>query len=295
MENSQKMAVLIDADNTQLSKLEDVFHELTTYGRLVVKKAYGNWKKQSLKKWEEEVKRLAIKTEQQFDYVSGKNTTDIAMVIDAMDLLHSGMYDAFALVSSDSDFTPLAIRLRESGAYIIGVGETKTPEAFRNACDDFLLLDFVSPELGEDADGSDHAESGERMDSLDRADGLYHDGSDSPDFSENAGAAGGKGFGQQTSDTAAERAEAKRRQRHDLNEVHKLLRIAFERYQDEDGYVNIAASGNYIKRAKPDFTPALYGYSKLSDFLKAFPRRYELKSVKGKGKGSSTAVFYRCR
>lgn len=280
MENSQKMAVLIDADNTQLSKLEDVFHELTTYGRLVVKKAYGNWKKQSLKNWEEEVKRLAIKTEQQFDYVSGKNTTDIAMVIDAMDLLHSGMYDAFALVSSDSDFTPLAIRLRESGAYIIGVGETKTPEAFRNACDDFLLLDFVSPEVGGDTDSADTLGIGV------------------PENAESAEALGGSrtaGGTELPAETAAERSEARRRQRYDLNEVHKLLRIAFERYQDEDGYVNIATSGNYIKRAKPDFTPALYGYSKLSDFLKAFPRRYELKSVKGKGKGSSTAVFYRCR
>lgn len=340
MENTQKMAVLIDADNTQLSKLEDVFHELTTYGRLVVKKAYGNWKKQSLKNWEEEVKRLAIKTEQQFDYVSGKNTTDIAMVIDAMDLLHSGMYDAFALVSSDSDFTPLAIRLRESGAYIIGVGETKTPEAFRNACDDFLLLDFVSAEVGsaafdsgdlyEDAESDAEfggglmgscaheggygstAESAYGMAELSRSgNGVSVGGASGAGTGGSASLSGGNtaassfqsgnaGSGSRTASgvqDASERAaaEAKRRQRHDLNEVHKLLRIAFERYQDEDGFVNTATSGNYIKRAKPDFTPALYGYSKLSDFLKAFPKKYELKSVKGKGKGSSTAVFYRCK
>ncbi|MDO4265618.1 MAG: NYN domain-containing protein [Eubacteriales bacterium] len=266
MDNSQKMAVLIDADNTQLSKMEGVFHELTTYGRIVVKKAYGNWKKQSLKNWEEEVKRLAIKTEQQFDYVSGKNTTDIAMVIDAMDLLHSEMYDAFALVSSDSDFTPLAIRLRESGAYIIGVGESKTPEAFRNACDDFLLLDFVSMEdreTAEDAAAEEAADAAELC------------------------AVNSAGT------TASDKGEAKRK-RHELNEVHKLLRIAYDRYQDEDGYVNIATSGNYIKRAKPDFTPALYGYTKLSDFLKAYPKKYALKTARGKGKGSSTAVYYKC-
>ena len=259
MDNTQKIAVLIDADNTQLSKMESVFHELSTYGRIVVKKAYGNWKKQSLKNWEEEVKRLAIKTEQQFDYVSGKNTTDIAMVIDAMDLLHSEMYDAFALVSSDSDFTPLAIRLRESGAYIIGVGENQTPEAFRNACDDFLLLDFVSAET-EDKNGEEEI----------------------PDTTAASSA-----------DTAG-RAELKRK-RHELNEVHKLLRIAFERYQDEDGFVNIALAGNYIKRAKPDFTTFSYGYTKLSDFLKAFPKKYEVKIIRGKGKGSSTSVLYRCR
>lgn len=127
MENFQKIAVLIDADNTQLSKLEAVLHEVSTYGRIVVKKAYGNWRKDSLKNWEPELKRLAIRAEQQFDYVTGKNTTDIAMVIGAMDLLHNNMYDALVLVSSDSDFTPLAIRLRESGLYIIGAGVTTTP------------------------------------------------------------------------------------------------------------------------------------------------------------------------
>ena len=141
MENFQKIAVLIDADNTQLTKLEAVLHEVSTYGRIVVKKAYGNWRKDSLKNWEPELKRLAIRAEQQFDYVAGKNTTDIAMVIGAMDLLHNNMYDALVLVSSDSDFTPLAIRLRESGLYIIGAGVTTTPESFKNACDDFILID----------------------------------------------------------------------------------------------------------------------------------------------------------
>ena len=139
----QRMVVLIDADNTQLTKLEEVLHEVSAFGRIVVKKAYGNWKKRLLAKWEDQIKRLAIKAEQQFDYVAGKNTTDIAIVIDAMDLLHTGMYDAFVLVSSDSDFTPLAVRLKESGIYVIGVGEKKTPEAFCSACDNFIYLEYL--------------------------------------------------------------------------------------------------------------------------------------------------------
>ena len=143
MDTLKSIAVLIDADNTQLSKIESVLHELSAYGRIVAKKAYGNWKKPTLKHWENEVTRLAIRAEQQFDYTSGKNTTDIAITIDAMDMLHTKMYDCFVLVSSDSDFTPLAIRLRESGVHIIGVGEKKTLEAFRNACDEFIFLEYL--------------------------------------------------------------------------------------------------------------------------------------------------------
>ena len=128
-----KIVLLIDADNTQLSKLGGIIQELSTYGRIVVKRAYGNWKKNTLKNWEGELKRLAIKAEQQFDYVSGKNATDMALTIDTMDLLHRESYNAFAIVASDSDYTPLAIRLHEDGVFVIGVGERKTPEPFRNA------------------------------------------------------------------------------------------------------------------------------------------------------------------
>lgn len=132
MQELQKIAVVIDADNTQISKLEDVFHEISTRGRIVVKRAYGNWHKPTLKNWGEIIKRLAIKAEQQFDYVSGKNATDMALVIDTIELLYTNLYDAFVIVSSDSDYTPLAIKLREAGVYVMGVGEQKTPVAFRN-------------------------------------------------------------------------------------------------------------------------------------------------------------------
>lgn len=122
---TSKIAVVIDADNTQISKLEDVFHEISTRGRIVVKRAYGNWHKPTLKNWGEIIKRLAIKAEQQFDYVSGKNATDMALVIDTIELLYTNLYDAFVIVSSDSDYTPLAIKLREAGVYVMGVGEQK--------------------------------------------------------------------------------------------------------------------------------------------------------------------------
>ena len=173
MKNLKKIAMLIDADNTQLSKLEAVIQEISTYGRIVVKRAYGNWRKDSLKNWENELKRLAIKAQQQFDYVSGKNTTDMALVIDTLDLLHSDIYDAFVIVASDSDYTPLAIKLHESGVYVMGVGEKKTPEAFRNACDEFVYLENLNKDTdSHPARPGNRSVSGSRRDS-DGADDLH--------------------------------------------------------------------------------------------------------------------------
>lgn len=254
------IAVLIDADNTQLSKLEPILHELSAYGRIVAKKAYGNWKKQNLSKWEEEIKRLAIKAVQQFDYVSGKNTTDIAMVIDAMDLLHNGLYDAVALVSSDSDFTPLAVRLKESGIYVIGVGEKKTPEAFCNACDDFILIEYLKgeKEKQQQQQQKKKKESEQKSQSAKPAEPAEDADADAPD----------------------------------INEIHLLLKIAYEKYRDDDDFVNVSIAGTYIKRVKPEFNTYLYGFGKLSDLIKAFPYKYETKREKRAGKAS--VVSYRC-
>ena len=144
MENLKNIVLLIDADNTRLAKLEAVVQEVSARGRVVVKRAYGNWRKDIFKNWEPKLKKLAIKAEQQFDYVAGKNTSDIALIIDAMQLLNKSIYDAFVIVSSDSDFTPLAITLRESGVYVIGAGETQTPDSFISSCDEFIFLENVS-------------------------------------------------------------------------------------------------------------------------------------------------------
>ena len=144
MRELKNIVLLIDADNTQLSRLEDVIRTVSDYGRIVVKRAYGNWKKESLKNWEPTLNRLAIKAEQQFDYVTGKNATDIALVIDAVTLMHRNLYDAFVIVASDSDYTPLAIHLREAGLAVIGIGEKNTPSSFRNSCDLFLSLDQIA-------------------------------------------------------------------------------------------------------------------------------------------------------
>lgn len=141
MEELKNIALLIDAENTRLARLEAVVYEVAARGRLVVKRAYANWRKDSLKNWEPKLKLLGIKAEQQFDYVTGKNTSDIALIIGAMQLLNQSIYDAFVIVSSDSDFTPLVIALREAGAYVIGAGELQTPDPFINSCDEFIFLE----------------------------------------------------------------------------------------------------------------------------------------------------------
>ena len=158
MENLKKIAVMIDADNTQLSKLEAVLQEVSSHGRIVARRAYGNWKKDTLKNWEDDLKRLAIKAVQQFDYTAGKNATDMALVIDCISLMHRGIYDAFVIVSSDSDFTPLAVYLRESGVYVMGAGNKQTPLAFRNSCDEFVFLENL--EAVQETDESAGQETG---------------------------------------------------------------------------------------------------------------------------------------
>lgn len=258
MNDSDKIAILIDADNTQLQKLDAIMTEVSTHGRIVVKRAYGNWKKRNLNKWENELKRLGIKAEQQFDYVSGKNATDMALVIDAMDLLSSNAFDSFVIVSSDSDFTPLAIRLHESGANIVGIGVQTTPESFRNACDDFLFLENLTtddtPETPEVSDKSYESKAPAKKD--------------------------------------GEKKPASSKKPKVPKDVHNLLRKAYDTYQDNDGYADVSAAGSYIKRAKPDFDTRTYGFSKLSTLLEAFPTRYEV--IRTPGKNNSTYISYRC-
>ncbi|MBV5277546.1 MAG: NYN domain-containing protein [Campylobacteraceae bacterium] len=140
--NEQKrIVVLIDADNAQQSKLELILAELATHGHIVVKRAYGDWSSNYLKNWKDSLNELAVQPIQQFAYTTGKNSTDASMMIDAMDLLYTQKFNAFALVSSDSDFTKLASRLKESEIYVFGFGEHKTPISFRNACDDFIFTE----------------------------------------------------------------------------------------------------------------------------------------------------------
>jgi uncharacterized LabA/DUF88 family protein len=143
MEKEEKLAVLIDADNAQPGTIDGLLAEIANYGVASVKRIYGDWTQPSLKGWKEILLQHSIQPMQQFAYTKGKNATDSAMIIDAMDLLYTGNFNGFCIVSSDSDFTKLASRLRESGLLVYGFGEQKTPSAFVSACDKFIFTEVL--------------------------------------------------------------------------------------------------------------------------------------------------------
>jgi hypothetical protein len=149
----RNIALLIDADNSRPDSLNDVLTILGDLGIVNIRRAYGNWSKPGLKGWSAIVHRHAIEPQQQFDVTKGKNATDMKMTIDAMDLLYGGHVGGFGIMSSDSDFMPLAMRIRQNGLPVYGFGATKTPEAFRQACTRFIDLSAVKTEAAEPADG----------------------------------------------------------------------------------------------------------------------------------------------
>jgi uncharacterized LabA/DUF88 family protein len=146
IKENAKLAVLIDADNAQASVIQELLAEASRYGTATIKRAYGDWTTTNLKGWKEVLHKMAIQPIQQFSYTSGKNSTDSSLIIDAMDILHAERVDGFCLVSSDSDFTRLATRMREAGLIVYGFGERKTPEPFVAACDKFIYTEILKAE-----------------------------------------------------------------------------------------------------------------------------------------------------
>lgn len=165
----KKLAVLIDADNSSVNSIQFVLEEIAKYGIASVKRVYGDWSSEALKNWRDILLPHAITPVQQFAYTKGKDATDMILIIDAMDLLYSGALDGFCIVSSDSDFTPLASRIRENGLMVYGFGKAKTPEAFRKACDKFIYIEnLIIDELKQDViKPAHHKESKVEQPSLD--------------------------------------------------------------------------------------------------------------------------------
>lgn len=248
-----KIAILIDADNAQASKMEDILKDVSTYGRIVTKRAYANWTKPMLKPWENVVKRFAIGTIQQFDFASGKNASDMILTIDAMDLLHTEKYDCFVIVSSDSDFTTLAIKIHESGVFVIGYGNKQTVDSFRNACDEFNYVE----DLSEDANDKY----------------LNDDSEDNPIQTK-------EGMSDLSLNANVNRTEDGKIT---IEELDNLLRKVEERNAEDDGFVNVSSAGSYIKRVHSDFNILTLGYNKLPEYLRDNEEKYVVEERQGKG------------
>lgn len=235
-----KLAVLIDADNTSATAAQGLFEEIAKYGVASVKRIYGDWSSQTLGGWRSILLKHALVPIQQFAYTKGKDATDMGLIIDAMDLLYSGNFGGFCLVSSDSDFTPLAARIRAAGLVVYGFGRKTTPEAFRQACDKFLYLENLS-DLAKNEEASAASTTAKAS---------------TPD----SGAA----------EAASAHATAKPAVTRHMDAVTRnLLYKALKDATDEDtGWAFVGRIGNYISQTHPDFDPRSYGYSKLSSMLR---------------------------
>jgi len=243
IEKQPRIALLIDADNSPASKIDVILSELAKVGVTNIRRAYGNWKKDGLKGWEAVLHEYAIRPIQQFDYSKGKNATDMVMVIDAMDLLYTDQPDAFGIVSSDADFTPLVMHLKAKGAQVLGFGAKKTPMPFVNACTRFLYLESlvhggVMPAGEPDKKGADRST---------RKPAAKGD-SDPADEAQPT-----------RLDTAALKQDAR---------LVTLLRNVVESAAGEDGWSTLGSVGQQIGN-QASFDPRNYGYRKLLDLIEA--------------------------
>ncbi len=234
-EKDLRLAVLIDADNASRTAMKDVMAEVAVYGTPTVKRIYGDWTTPNMASWKSILLECAITPIQQYGYTTGKNSTDSAMIIDAMDLLYSGNCDGFVLVSSDSDFTRLAVRLREAGMKVYGMGEKKTPKPFIVACDKFVYIEVIRAAARQAAEETAAQEAA----------------------------------AQQKPAKKSKKAKDSGDGAHDIAE---LVAESVEDLCDEDGWAHMGKLGNLLLKKQPDFDPRNYGFSKLSKLIKSLGR-----------------------
>ncbi|QKE62248.1 NYN domain-containing protein [Aquipseudomonas campi] len=240
------LAVLIDADNASAAIVEGLFEEIAKFGIASVKRIYGDWTLPNLGGWKKVLLEYSIQPMQQFAYTTGKNATDSSLIIDAMDLLYTRRFDGFCLVSSDSDFTRLAARLREEGLEVIGFGEQKTPKPFVSACDKFIYTELLR----------DDAEPAE-VEVPTSAPATTQAPAATPEAK-----------------PAAQPTPAKvKPQKVPVDFIAKVI----DDNSDEDGWCHLGALGTNISKLRSDFDARMYGHKKLSDLIKAQNGRFELK------------------
>lgn len=237
-EPTLRLAVLIDADNAQAVVIEGLLAEIARFGEATVRRIYGDFTAPTSASWKKVLQKYAIKPVQQFAYTTGKNATDSTLIIDAMDLLYTRKFDGFCLVTSDSDFTGLALRLREEGLTVLGFGEKKTPEAFRSACHKFVFTEVLRP---------DDEKSLPRQ----------------PQQDENVNKLSNPSIASEPTEPPQEFPK-------------DFVLKALDQSTDDSGWAHLGTFGSYLAKLQPDFDSRHYGYKKLSDLVKAKTDLFEV-------------------
>ncbi len=258
-----KLAVLIDADNVPYSNVKGMMEEIAKFGTPTTKRIYADWTKPNANGWKSVLLEHAITPIQQYSYTVGKNSSDSAMIIDAMDLLYSDKVDGFCIVSSDSDFTRLAIRLRESGMKVIGIGEKKTPNSFIVACDRFIYIEVLDGAIKKTRKIA------------------------------NVPTKPTKTISVSTTKTTPKQTEKEAVNKID-NQTIELIEDTLDAIGDDDGWAFLGDVGNLISKKKPEFDPRNYGFSKLTPMLKSLTDILEIDERESDKKGIKH-VFVRLR
>ena len=259
-QKDSRFAVLIDADNVSPKYIKYILDEVSDQGVATYKRIYGDWTDISKKSWKEQLLRYSINPIQQYSNTNGKNSTDSAMIIDAMDILYSGNVDGYCIVSSDSDFTRLAARLRESGMLVLGMGEEKTPKPFISACNQFKYLDLLYRNQQEEEKKEDLETAAEAKKA-------------------------GNGNNKQNSSGS--------KKNKDLKRVRKAINAIIEKFSDEEGWLSSGQLGDQLGKRLPDFDVRNYGYSKLTPFIKSLGS-YETGRIPT-GSGGRKQIYFRMK
>ncbi|MGI6327137.1 MAG: NYN domain-containing protein [Saccharofermentanales bacterium] len=257
-----RLAVLIDADNISHQNIKGMMEEIARYGNPTIKRIYGDWTKPNLSGWKPLLLDYAITPIQQFGYTTGKNSTDSALIIDAMDILYTEQADGFCLVSSDSDFTRLAIRLREAGKTVYGIGEQKTPNAFIAACDKFIYLEILEERMQAEAE----AESGQQTADTDQKVAV-----------------------RQTSQPAKKKTTFRKIG----PDVVKLITTTIRDVEDDNGWAYLGEVGSLLLKKQPSFDPRNFGFEKLTPMIKSIGR-FEIEA-RPTGHASSKHIYIRVK
>lgn len=270
-----RLAVLIDADNAPRDCLKGIMEEVAIYGTPNVKRAYGDWSSRNLSGWRQDLLDNSVTPVQQFAYTKGKNSTDSAMIIDAMDILYGGKVDGFVLVSSDSDFTGLARRLREAGLMVIGIGEQKTPGPLIAACNKFIYIEVIreknckaEKKTAQPQQKKKKTEPAKKQEPVKKADAAKKQ--------------------------EPEPVKAPAETRHIPDSIIWLIAdsILDLAGPGDDDYVSLGAVGQLIQKKRPDFDTRSYGYAKLSTMVKAIDR-FEVIEREDKSDPKSKIVYIR--